>query len=109
MYAKASKCSFLKERHLFLGHIVSNDGVHTDPSKIEALRNMTTPRDITALRSFLGLAGYYRRFVRGYAQIAEPLIRLTSPKVPFAWDLACQAAFETLREALMSAPILGIS
>ncbi|MCI54440.1 hypothetical protein A2U01_0075690, partial [Trifolium medium] len=70
----------------FLGHVISQGGVSVDQSKVEAVLNWEQPRSITEVRSFLGLAGYYRRFIRSFAQIALPLTRLTRKDTPFIWD-----------------------
>ncbi|KAD3640129.1 hypothetical protein E3N88_29352 [Mikania micrantha] len=81
LYAKFSKCEFwLKEVH-FLGHVINKDGIHVDPAKIEAIKNCTTPSTPTEIRSFLGLAGYYRRFIANFSKIALPLTTLTQKKV----------------------------
>ncbi|OMO86567.1 reverse transcriptase [Corchorus capsularis] len=83
LYAKLSKCEFWLTQVAFLGHIVSKDGICVDPAKIEAILNWESPRTVTEIRSFLGLAGYYRRFVEGFSLIAAPLTRLTRKGVPF--------------------------
>ena len=76
LYAKLNKCDFLLKEVSFLGHIVSVEGIRVDPTKIEAVVNWKPPRNVTEVRSFLGLAGYYRRFVRGFSVIASPLTKL---------------------------------
>ncbi|KAL2087309.1 hypothetical protein ACEWY4_018368 [Coilia grayii] len=91
----------------YLGHIISSDGVKADPAKVEAIRQWPVPKTQTEVRSFVGLASYYRRFVRGFAEIARPLHQLTEKGRRFKWTEVCQAAFEQLKLSLMSAPILG--
>ena len=81
MYAKFSKCEFWLEKVTFLGHVVSKDGIQVDPSKVEAVKNWPRPATVTEIRSFLGLAGYYRRFVKEFSRIAAPLTRLTQKNV----------------------------
>lgn len=104
---RVEKCSFCSENVELLGHVVTSDGVKTDPKKIEAVREAPVPQDRGAVRSFLGLAGYYRRFIRDFAGISAPLHAATSTKVPFAWTKEAQNAFSTLKNALTSAPLLA--
>ncbi|XP_061348860.1 uncharacterized protein LOC133294223, partial [Gastrolobium bilobum] len=89
LYAKPSKCEFWLHEIQFLGHVISSTGVAVDPSKIEAVLDWERPKSVTEIRSFLGLAGYYRRFINGFSRIALPLTRLTRKGVPFAWTLGC--------------------
>jgi hypothetical protein len=104
---KPTKCTLFAGEVNFLGHVISKDGVRTQSSKIEAVQEWPVPRNAKDVRSFLGLAGYYRRFIKNYAKIARPLHKLTSTQVKFSWDEECQNAFDTLKGALTSAPILG--
>ena len=92
----------------FLGHVVSGDGISTDPLKIKTVTEWPVPSSVKEVRSFLGLAGYYRRFVKGYVQIAAPLHALTKKDQPFVWNEKTQGAFATLRDALTSPPILAM-
>ena len=85
MYAKLSKCEFWLRKVVFLGHIVSNEGVSVDPQKIEAVSNWPRPKNPTEVRSFLGLAGYYRRFVQNFSKIATPLMNLTKKASSYEW------------------------
>ncbi|XP_073121391.1 uncharacterized protein [Henckelia pumila] len=92
----------------FLGHIVSAKGIEVDPSKVEAVRNWVAPKNATEIRSFLGLAGYYRRFIQDFSKIALPLTSLTRKGVKFVWSDQCEKSFAELKERLMSAPVLAI-
>ena len=90
----------------YLSHVISAGGVSTDPGKIEVVRSWPTPRNVQDVRSFLGLASYYRRFVADFASIAQPLHKLTEKKTPFQWTGECQQAFEVLKQKLTTAPVL---
>ncbi|KAK7912833.1 hypothetical protein WMY93_013044 [Mugilogobius chulae] len=125
------KCKFLQTSVRYLGHVVSEQGVETDPEKISALKSWPVPRTLKELKSFLGFAGYYRRFINSYAAIAKPLNDLTKgyaptrrqsrkeslstpshdAKQPFneRWSAQCQSAFETLIDKLTTAPVLGFA
>ncbi|BHF67614.1 hypothetical protein SprV_0301064100 [Sparganum proliferum] len=103
---KPSKCVFLKPRVKFLGHVVSAAGIETDDEKVTQIREWPTPADVTEVRSFLGLASYYRRFIKDYAQIAGPLHKLTQKDVKFKWTADCTNSFQTLKDKLCSTPIL---
>ena len=105
LYDKLSKCDFWLKEVLFLGHIVSA-GIRVDPAKIEAVVNWKPPRSVTKVRSFLGLAGYYRRFVKGFSIIASPLAKLLRKGVKFEWSDKCQNSFELLKEMVVEAPLL---
>ncbi len=91
----------------FLGHIISEEGVYPDPAKTEKVKEYPAPTDVTSLRQFLGLASYYRRFVKNFAKIAAPLHSLTRKNVTFQWSEACEAAFCQLKELLTTAPVLA--
>ena len=104
---KPSKCKLFQESVDFLGHVISKDGVRTQPSKIEAVVSWSTPKSKKELRSFLGLAGYYRRFVKDYAKIARPLHKITGEGVPYVWKEDCDQAFQQLKVTLTTAPVLG--
>ena len=103
---KPKKCQIAREEVEYLGHVVSAEGVGTDPKKLEAVRQYPTPTDVKTLRSFLGLTSYYRRFVPDFAKIAGPLHALTKKDVSFIWTETCQQSFETLKKLLTSAPVL---
>lgn len=104
---KPSKCHLLKSEVSFLGHRISEAGIATDPGKVEAVRDWPTPRNVEQLRTFLGFASYYRRFVKGFADIAAPLHRLTQKGLRFVWSDACDFAFNHLRHKLITAPVLS--
>jgi hypothetical protein len=108
LYAKFSKCEFWLDEVKFLGHVISQGGVSVDKSKVEAVLNWERPRNVTEVRSFLGLAGYYRRFIKSFSQIALPLTRLTRKDTPFVWDEECENSFRQLKERLTQAPVLTI-
>ncbi len=107
--AKLTKCEFLKSRIEFLGHLVDGDGIHTVDSKITAVQKFPTPKSVENVRSSLGLAGYYRAFVRNFASIAFPLMRLLKKDVSFLWNDAQQHSFTTLKDSLTHTPILAFS
>ncbi|KAJ0800591.1 putative nucleotidyltransferase, Ribonuclease H [Helianthus annuus] len=108
LYAKFSKCDFwLREVH-FLGHVVNKDGIHVDPSKVDSIRNWPAPRTPTEIRQFLGLAGYYRRFIKDFSKIAQPLTLLTQKGVVYRWGNTQETAFQYLKDRLCSAPILSL-
>ncbi|GJR23022.1 putative reverse transcriptase domain-containing protein [Tanacetum coccineum] len=107
LYAKFSKCEFWIPKVQFLGHVIDNKGIHVDPAKIESVKNWASPKTPTEIRQFLGLAGYYRRFIEGFSKIAKPMTKLTQKKVKFEWGDKQEAAFQLLKQKLCSAPILA--
>ncbi|XP_052725926.1 uncharacterized protein LOC128194383 [Vigna angularis] len=109
LYAKLSKCEFWMKEIQFLGHVVSAGGISVDPAKVRAVLEWESPRSVTEVRSFVGLAGYYRRFIEGFARIVAPLTQLTRKDQPFAWTDRCEASFQELKVKLTSAPVLVIS
>ncbi|KAL0545719.1 hypothetical protein IC582_015610 [Cucumis melo] len=108
LYAKFSKCEFWLRKVTFLGHVVSSEGVSVDPTKIEAVTNWPRPSTVSEIRSFLGLAGYYRRFVEDFSRIASPLTQLTRKGTPFVWSPACESSFQELKQKLVTAPVLTV-
>src|SRR6185312_9605366 len=108
LYAKLEKCIFCTDRVAFLGYVVTPQGIEVDGAKIDAIRSWPTPQTITQVRSFLGLAGFYRRFVRDFRTIAAPLHELMKKGVSFHWGAAQDQAFDTLKERLTSAPLLQL-
>ena len=101
------KCHFFQSEVPFLGHIVNREGISTDPAKTEAIKTWPEPKNVKEVRSFLGLCSYYRRFVKGFADIAKPLHQLTEKDRIFKWDMDCQKAFDSLKGKLTSTPILA--
>ncbi|XP_060202948.1 uncharacterized protein LOC132631389, partial [Lycium barbarum] len=108
LYAKFSKCEFWLKLVAFLGHVISGEGVKVDLQKINAVKNWPRPTSASDIRSFLGLAGYYRSFVEGFSSISSPLTKLTQKKVKFQWSDACERSFEELKKRLTSAPVLTL-
>lgn len=107
LYAKMSKCSFAQMQTEYLDHIISTEGLQTDPSKHEVVKHWLKPKSVRELRGFLGLAGYYRRFVRGYGIISKPLSN-TLKKNAFKWTSEAEHAFEELKVALCTALVLTL-
>ncbi|GJV81703.1 putative reverse transcriptase domain-containing protein [Tanacetum coccineum] len=108
LYAKFSKCEFWIPKVQFLGHVIDSEGIHVDPAKIESIKDWTSPKSPTEIRQFLGLAGYYRRFIEGFSKIAKPMTKLTQKKVKFDWGDKQETAFQLLKQKLCSAPILAL-
>ncbi|GJY15261.1 putative reverse transcriptase domain-containing protein [Tanacetum coccineum] len=108
LYAKFSKCEFWIPKVQFLGHVIDSEGIHVDPAKIESIKDWTSPKSPTEIRQFLGLAGYYRRFIEGFSKIAKPMTKLTQKKVKFEWGDKQEATFQLLKQKLCSAPILAL-
>ncbi|WVZ49137.1 hypothetical protein U9M48_000515 [Paspalum notatum var. saurae] len=107
LYAKFSKCAFWLREVSFLGHILSEKGVAVDPSKVEDVLNWKQPEIVTEIRSFLGLAGYYRRFIKDFSKTAKPMTSLTKKNAKYLWDPKCEEAFTSLKKSLTSAPVLA--
>ena len=107
-YAKMSKCEFMKTRIEFLGHVISDQGLETDSSKIRAIKEYPRPKNISELRSFLGLASYYRKFICNFAKIAAPLYELIKKDVRYDWTEEKESSFQRLKDALTSAPVLKL-
>lgn len=108
LYAKFSKCEFWIRQVNFLGHVVSSAGIAVDPSKIEAVMQWKRPENVTEVRSFLGLAGYYRRFVPDFSKLAGPLTRLIKKDTHFEWNDKTEQGFQELKRRLTTAPILAL-
>ncbi|GKA07482.1 putative reverse transcriptase domain-containing protein [Tanacetum coccineum] len=108
LYAKFSKCEFWIPKVQFLGHVIDSEGIHIDPAKIESIKDWASPKSPTEIHQFLGLGGYYRRFIEGFSKIAKPMTKLTQKKVKFVWGDKQEAAFQLLKQKLCSAPILAL-
>jgi len=106
LYAKLSKCEFWLKEVAFLGHVLSNGGVAVDPKKVSDVLSWNPPQDVSEIRSFLGMAGYYRRFIEGFSKIAKPMTSLLEKEAKFVWTEECQASFEELKKRLTTAPVL---
>ena len=106
LYAKLEKCDFLLQEIQFLGHMVSKEGISVDPAKVEAVMRWERPKSVFEIRSFLGLAGYYRRFIKNFSRIACPMTRLTRKGVSFDWNDKCEESFQELKKRLTTAPVL---
>ena len=103
---KDSKCNYFKTNVQYLGHLVSGKGIKPLPEKLESVKKMPAPTTPKEIKQFLGLVGYYRKFIPRFADIARPMANLTKQDVPFEWTLQCQASFEMLKDALITSPIL---
>ena len=108
LYAKFSKCEFCLDEVAFLGHVVSSNGVAVDPSKVVAVTEWETPKSVGDIRSFLGLAGYYRRFIENFSKIAKPMTELLKKEKKFVWTDECEASFQELKQHLVTAPVLTL-
>ncbi|GJT16292.1 putative reverse transcriptase domain-containing protein [Tanacetum coccineum] len=108
LYAKFSKYEFWLSRVQFLGHMIDSEGIHVDPAKIESIKDWASPKTPTEIRQFLGLAGYYRRFIKVFSKIARPMTKLTQKSVKFDRGEKAEAAFQLLKQKLCSAPILAL-
>lgn len=107
LYAKRSKCTFAQQQIEYLGHLITANGVATDPSKVAAITQWPTPTNITELRGFLGLAGYYRRFINGYGVICRPLFNALK-KNSISWTPEQQVIVEELKKIMTTAPVLAL-
>ncbi|KAI3773892.1 hypothetical protein L1987_48431 [Smallanthus sonchifolius] len=108
LYAKFSKCAFWLREVQFLGHVINPNGIMVDPAKIETVKEWNVPKTPTEIRSFLGLAGYYRRFIQDFSRIASPLTKLTRKEVKYEWGPIQNNAFEELKARLTQAPVLAL-
>ena len=106
LYAKFNKCEFWLIEVKCLGHVISISGVSMDLEKVEAVMSWKRSKSVFKIRSFLGLAGYYRRFIENFSELVAPMTRLTQKEVKFEWNDFCERAFQELKRRLTSAPIL---
>ncbi|GKC73617.1 putative reverse transcriptase domain-containing protein, partial [Tanacetum coccineum] len=108
LYAKFSKCEFWIPKVQFLGHVIDSRGIHVDPTKIESIKDWASPKTPTEIRQFLGLAGYYRRFIEGFSKTAKSMTKLTQKGIKFDWGEKEENAFQLIKQKLCSAPILAL-
>jgi len=108
LYAKFSKCEFWLQEVAFLGHVLSAEGVAVDPAKIEAVKEWEQPRNVTEVRSFLGLVGYYCRFIENFSKIARPMTNLLKKTKEFEWTPECERSFQELKHKLTTTPVLAL-
>jgi hypothetical protein len=109
LYAKLSKCSFYQKLIHYLGHIISKYGIAMDPEKVEVIREWSAPKNVTEVRYFMGLVGYYKRFIGGFSKIAHLITSLQRKGMKFQWTLDSKRSFQHLKQLLTSAPILKIA
>ena len=108
LYAKFKKCEFWLDEVMFWGHVISKDGIFVDPKKVEVVVNWPRPTNVSEIRSFLGLVGYYRRFIEGFSRKEGPLTRLTQKNAKFLWKDECEKSFQELKDRFVSAPVLTL-
>jgi hypothetical protein len=108
LYAKLSKCEFWLKEVSFLSHVITGRGIAVDPGKVRDVLNWEPPTTVSKIRSFLGLAGYYRRFIEGFSKIVKPITSLLGKDKKFVWSKACQNSFDELRKRLTTAPVLAM-
>jgi hypothetical protein len=108
LYGKLSKCSFFQKEIHYLGHIIFGEGISVDLEKVKAIMEWPVPKNAHEVRSFMGLAGYYWRFVEGFSKIAKPITTLQCKGVSYEWTEECDSAFIELKRLLRSAPILRV-
>jgi hypothetical protein len=108
LYAKLEKCEFWLDSVSFLGHVISGEGVAVDPEKVKDVVEWTRPTSVFEIRSFLGLAGYYRRFIEGFSKLSRPLTALTQKNARFVWTDECEQCFQELKRRLVTAPVLAL-
>jgi hypothetical protein len=106
LYVKLSKCEFWMNQVAFLGHVILKGGISVDPSRVQDVLSCNAPTSVDDIRSFLGLAGYYRRFIEGFSKISKSMTELLEKDKKFKWTPACEASFQELKKRLMTAPIL---
>jgi hypothetical protein len=107
LYAKFSKCEFWLKKVPFLGHVLSDEGISVDPTKVQEVLDWKAPTMVFEVQSFLGLAAYYHRFILDFSKIAKPMTQLLHKDVKFVWTPECEEAFHTLRTLLTSTPVLA--
>jgi hypothetical protein len=108
LYGKLSKCSFYQSKIHYLGHVISDEGIVVDPTKVEAIMEWLAPMNVPEVRSFMGLAGYYQWFIEGFSKIANPITELQKKNKKFVWTEKCAEEFQRLKELLTTTPILKV-
>jgi hypothetical protein len=108
LYAKFSKCKFWLDSVEFLGHVITKEGIAVNPNKVQSVLEWKSPKNAKEIRGFLGMAGYYRRFIEGFSKIAGPMTKLLKKNAPFVWTDECEASFQTLKDKLTTAPVLAV-
>jgi hypothetical protein len=109
LYAKLSKCELWPKQVAFLGHVISKGGISADPSKVQDVLSWKAPTSVSDIWSFLGLAGYYRRFIEGYSKISKPMTELLKKDKQFEWTPACEDSFQELKKRLTTTPVLVVT
>jgi hypothetical protein len=107
LYAKFSKCEFWINEVLFLGHVISSEGITVDPCKVRDVLDWEPPKSVHQVRSFLGLTGYYRRFIPNFSKISKPITELLKKGTKYVWSKECGEAFQTLKKLLTTSPVLA--
>jgi hypothetical protein len=107
LYAKFSKCEFWLDQVEFLGHVISKEGIAVNPSNVQSVLDWQAPTNVKEIRGFLGMAGYYRRFIEGFSKIAGPMMKLLRKNTPFEWTEKCEESFQELKKRLTTTPILA--
>ncbi|XP_059070587.1 uncharacterized mitochondrial protein AtMg00860-like [Cryptomeria japonica] len=108
IFGKFSKCAFFQEKVYYLGHVISAEGISIDPAKIEVILDWPTPQSVTKVKSFMGLAGYYMKYVEVFLKIAAPIASLQKKENKFEWTKKCKEAFHLLKQKLTTTPVLTI-
>jgi hypothetical protein len=108
LYGKLSKCSFYQSKIHYLGHVLSDEGIAVDPTKVEAIMESPTPTNVPEVHSFMGLVGYYRWFVEGFSKIENPIMELPKKNKKFVWTKKCTEELQRLKELLTTTPILKV-
>jgi hypothetical protein len=106
LYDKLSKCEFWMKQVAFLGHVISRGGISVDPRKVQDVLSWNAPISVSDIRSFVGLAGYYRRFIEGFSKISKSMTELLEKDKKFEWTSTCEASFQELKKRLTTTPIL---
>ena len=109
LYAKFTKCDFYKDKIQYLGHVISKEGISVNPNKIKDFIDWPVPKDVIDVRSFMGITGYYRKFIEGFSRIASPVTSLQKKGKKFIWDEKCEDSFNKLKTLLTMALILKIT